>query len=236
MDIIECKDLTLANEGKQVLQGLNITVSKGDILCVVGENGTGKSTFIRALLRLQKPVSGSVALLNGLKPTDIGYLPQQTDGRHDFPASVREIVLSGCLNSLGFFPFYGKKEKALADEIMELLGITDLKKRSFGELSGGQQQRVLIARAFCSAKKVLVLDEPDSGLDPMITAETYEIIKHLNVSKGLTVIMATHDLAAVKKYATRVLHLSGLGSFSASKEEYLSSPIGTAFMKNGGSK
>ena len=168
---IICRDLAIGYEGKTVVQNINLSVKEGDYLCVIGENGAGKSTFMKTLLGLLPPVSGKIEFHDGLKKNEIGYLPQQTEVQKDFPASVREIVLSGCQNHLGFWPFYRTKEKKYAEDMMKKLQITHLSKRCYRELSGGQQQRVLLARALCATRKILLLDEPVSGLDPQMTEE-----------------------------------------------------------------
>ena len=207
MAILTAKDLSFAYDGKTVLEGVNFSLSAGDYLCVVGENGSGKSTLIKGLLGLKAPDGGSIIFGEGLKATEIGYLPQQTQLQRDFPASVREVVLSGCLNSLGRRLHYNAEDRARADMNMELMGIEDLKERSYQDLSGGQQQRVLLARALCATKKLLLLDEPVTGLDPIATGEMYNLIKLVNLCDNITVIMVSHDIHAAVRYATHILHL-----------------------------
>ena len=182
--LIECKNLTAGYEGMPVVKDLSFNVSAGDYLCIVGENGSGKSTLMKTILGLRSPLSGEIIFGDGLKQTEIGYLPQQTAAQKDFPATVREVVLSGCLGRKGLSPFYSKADKKLCDDNIELLGITGIAHRSYRNLSGGQQQRVLLARALCATGKLLLLDEPVSGLDPMVTAEMYEIISRLNREQG----------------------------------------------------
>ncbi|MBQ6213100.1 MAG: metal ABC transporter ATP-binding protein, partial [Ruminococcus sp.] len=193
------------------------------------ENGSGKSTLMKTLLHLQAPLKGEIITGDGLKNNEIGYLPQQTIVQRDFPASVREIVLSGCQSRCGLRPFYNKEEKALAAENMKRMGITDLADRCYRELSGGQQQRVLLARALCATRKVFLLDEPVSGLDPKVTAEMYELIKELN-DEGITIIMISHDIAAALRYASNILHI-GSSVFFGTKEEYLESETGKFFLR-----
>ena len=224
---ISCKNVSLGYEGKPVIEGLNFEVSAGDYLCIVGENGSGKSTLIRTLLRLRKPLSGEIITGGGLLPQEIGYLPQQTAAQRDFPATVKEIVLSGCLNKSGLHPFYTSVQKRQAELNMEKLGITHLAKRCYRELSGGQQQRVLLARALCATHKMLLLDEPVAGLDPKVTSEMYEIISSLN-KDGITVIMVTHDISALR-YADHVLHISHIPAFFGTLEDYLKTDIGKTF-------
>ena len=230
-----CQDLCVGYDGKAVLQDLSFAAFSGDYLCIVGENGSGKSTLMKTILGLQQPVRGRILTLDGLRKNEIGYLPQQTQVQKDFPASVREIVLSGCQGRCGSRPFYNKEEKRLAADAMEKMQIAQLAKRCYRELSGGQQQRVLLARALCATRKMLLLDEPVSGLDPKATAEMYALIEKLNREDGITVIMISHDIAAAVKYASHILHI-GDAVFFGTKTEYLQSPQGRLFAaeKGGG--
>lgn len=227
-----CENLTLGYDGHPILEGLSFAVEEGNYLCIVGENGAGKSTLMRTILGLQPPLSGRVQTGATLKPTEIGYLPQKTTLQQDFPASVREIVLSGFLGQRGLRPFYSKKEKLAAARVMEELGISPLAKSCFRELSGGQQQRVLLARALIATQKMLLLDEPVAGLDPVATADMYALIKKLNKKDGITVIMISHDIGAAIHYASHVLHI-GKQIFFGTKEEYLQSELGRLFTKGG---
>ncbi len=228
MAYITVRDLSLGYDAHSIVEGLSFSVNAGDYLCIVGENGSGKSTLMRTLLGLQKPVGGQILIGDGLKKNEIGYLPQQTVVQKDFPASVREIVLSGCLGRCGLRPFYSKAEKRLAEEAMRRMGIDVLAKRCYRELSGGQQQRVLLARALCATQKLLLLDEPVSGLDPMVTAEMYDLISSLN-RDGATVIMISHDINAALRYASHILHI-GARLFFGTRDEYLASEIGKRFL------
>lgn len=228
--IMKCENVSLGYEGDVVADNINFTVGKGDYLFILGENGSGKSTLIRALLGLKPQLSGNIEIMGGVGRNEIGYLPQQTAIQRDFPASVREIVQSGCLNRCGLRPFYLKKERELADEMMQKLGITSLAKRCYRELSGGQQQRVLLARALCATRKILLLDEPVTGLDPKASNEMYELINSLNKNDGVTIIMVSHDMNAAVKYAEHILHIGGKQLFFGSKNDYLGSRIGQAFL------
>jgi len=229
-----CKNLALGYEGKTVVSDLSFSVSKGDYLCIVGENGSGKSTLIKTILGLKMPMQGKITTENGFAATEIGYMPQQSIVQKDFPASVREVVRSGCLNRCGLRPFYNKAEKQLAEENMEKLGIANLAKRCYRELSGGQQQRVLLARALCATRTILLLDEPASGLDPKATVEMYELIAGLNTS-GITIIMVSHDIAASVRYASHILHIgNGATVFFGTKDEYIASKLGYVFNLGGG--
>ena len=215
---IICRNLAIGYEGKTVVQNINLSVKEGDYLCVIGENGAGNSTFMKTLLGLLPPVSGKIEFHDGLK-TEIGYLPQQTEVQKDFPASVREIVLSGCQNRCGLRPFYNRAEKRQAAEMMEKLQITHLSNRCYRELSGGQQQRVLLARALCATKKILLLDEPVSGLDSKVTEEMYQIIETLNRKDKITIVMITHNINDSVKYASHIMHI-GKNVFYGTKQEY----------------
>ena len=230
---IICDQLTLGYENTRLLSGLSFQVNAGDYLCIVGENGSGKSTLVRTLLGLQPPVSGSIRFSDGLSAREIGYLPQQTEVQRDFPASVREIVLSGCQNRMGLRPFYRKEERALAESNMEKLGIQNLAEHCYRELSGGQQQRVLLARALCATRKLLLLDEPVSGLDPFATNEMYHLIAGLN-DEGISIIMVSHDIDAALRYASHILHIGG-GTFFGTAADYAASPVGRRYLDLGGS-
>ena len=220
MSVLACQDLAFSFDGKDVLKGVNFTLKQGEYLCIVGENGSGKTTLMKGLLRLNKPTKGKIVTGDGLKPNEIGYLPQQTQIQRDFPASVYEVVLSGCLNSMGRRLFYGKKHKQLVIDNLEALDILSLKNKCYRELSGGQQQRVLLARALCATQKMLLLDEPVTGLDPVAAEEFYRMIEKLNREKGITIIMVSHDVKGVVSHASHVLHLDGVQKFFGTMEEY----------------
>ena len=222
-----CKDLSLGYEGKEILGGISFTVNAGDYLCIVGENGSGKSTLMKTILGLHAPLGGEIRTEEGLHQNQIGYLPQQTLVQRDFPASVFEIVLSGCQGRRGLRPFYTKADRALALENIEKMGISHLTRRCYRELSGGQQQRVLLARALCATRKVLLLDEPVSGLDPKVTAEMYALISQLN-REGITIIMISHDLDAALRDASHLLHV-GRKVFFGTREAYLASDLARGF-------
>ena len=227
MALLTAKNLSLGYESQTIVENLNFSVGKGDYLCIVGENGSGKTTLMRTILNLQSPMKGEIEVGDGLSRNEIGYLPQQTIVQKDFPASVREIVISGFQGQCGLRPFYSAEEKKLAEENMERMGITKLADKCYRELSGGQQQRVLLARALCATKKILLLDEPVSGLDPKVTNEMYELISELN-KDGITIIMISHDIQSAAKYASHILHM-GDSIFFGTKEEYLESNIGKVF-------
>lgn len=230
MALITCRGVSFGYENNPVVSGLNFSLNSGDYLCVVGENGAGKSTLVRGLLRLIRPLAGEVKIGEGLRQSEIGYLPQQTAAQKDFPAGVEEVVRSGFLNRRGARPFYSGKENAAARRAMEQLGIAALRKRCYRELSGGQQQRVLLARALCATKKLLLLDEPVSGLDPVATAELYRLILQVNEETGLTVLIVSHDVQSAVENASHILHLQTKQLYFGSAADYPKSEAGLCFL------
>lgn len=229
MALLTCDGVSFAYENQIVVKQLSFQVTEGDYLCIVGENGTGKSTLIKGLLGLKKPYKGAITTSEGLRATEIGYVPQQTAAQKDFPASVYEVVLSGCLNSRGLLPGYAKADKEKAQKQMRLLGIEELKNKSYRELSGGQQRRVLLARSLCATKKMLLLDEPVAGLDPAATAEFYQLLNKLNKEYIITIVMVSHDIREAVENASHILHLSHDEYFFGTTEEYKNSRIGSKF-------
>ena len=217
---LTCKNLTLGYDNRAIQEDLNFSIDAGDYLCIVGENGSGKSTLMKTLLHLQPPISGSIELGDGLKKNEIGYLPQQTVIQRDFPASVSEIVLSGCQNRCGLRPFYRKEEKEYVHKMMEKMGIAYLEDKCYRELSGGQQQRTLLARALCATQEMLFLDEPVSGLDPVATEEMYRLIEQINREDHITILMISHDIKAAVAYADHILEI-GKQIFLGTAQEYL---------------
>ena len=230
MPIIQVENLEKSFGDLKVLKDVSFTVNKGDVIAVIGSSGSGKSTLIKCLLGIKQVDSGEIIMGEGLKQTDIGYLPQQTVLQKGFPATVGEVVLSGCLNSRGYHPFFTSKEKKRASESMEKLGISDLKSRSYRELSGGQQQRVLLARALCSAKKMILLDEPVTALDPLASSELYSVISELNQKYNIAVIMVSHDIENSVGNASHVLHLRKNGYFFGTSSEYSDSESESKFI------
>lgn len=220
MALIKCEGVTLGYEDTVAVRDVDLTVGRGDYLFIIGENGSGKSTLVKGLLGLLTPIRGTIEYGDGLVRRGIGYLPQKTEVQRDFPASVREVVLSGCVSG-GFHPFYTRADKLRAHEAMRRLHIHDIEKKSYRELSGGQQQRVLLARALCATRTLLLLDEPVTGLDPTATAELYETIGGLNRDDGVTIIMVSHDVHALSAEAKHVLYMKKSPVFYGTREEYL---------------
>ena len=231
MALISCEDTAFAYDRGVVCQHLNFSVSEGDCLCILGENGAGKSTLVKGLLGLKAPCSGKITLGDGLRQNEIGYLPQQTAAQRDFPASVFEVALSGRLSQRGLRPFYSKEDKQITLRHLEQLGILPLKERCYRELSGGQQQRVLLARALCAAQKLLLLDEPASGLDPVVVRELYQLIASVHQEQGMGIIMVSHDVKSAVGLASHILHLGGQQLFFGPVEEYSNTPLGQRFLQ-----
>ena len=232
MSYFSLNKIGFSYEGKVVLEDIHFSVEKGDYLCIVGENGAGKSTLLKGILGLKKPNEGEIILGDGLKRQDIGYLPQQTEAQKDFPASVYEVVESGCLNKLSFVPFYRKEDKKRVEEALRFLNIENLRKSCYRELSGGQQQRVLLARALCAGSKLLILDEPVAGLDPKAQTELYDLIDRLNQELKITIIMVSHDVKEIVQRAKHILHLAHKQLFFGEAEEYRESELGKSFVKD----
>lgn len=228
-ELIACRDVSLGYEGQSVLEHLDLTIHSGDYLCIVGDNGSGKSTLLRGLLGILPPQSGEIWRSDELRRGAVGYLPQQTRAQKDFPATVYEVVLSGCLNQPGFHFFYTPAQKSQALMNMGKLGILELKDACYRDLSGGQQQRVLLARALCAARSLLILDEPITGLDPAAAQDLYKTLTYLNETEGMAVVMVTHDLKDALRGARRVLHIGRSNFFLGSPREYLASPQGRRF-------
>ena len=227
--LIDCRDAALGYEGRPIWEHLTFQVRRGDYLCIVGDNGSGKSTLLKSMLGLLRPLSGEIRLDESLRRGAIGYLPQQTRAQKDFPATVSEVVLSGFLSARGWKFFYTPAQKSQALQHMGKLGILELKDKCYRELSGGQQQRVLLARALCAARKVILLDEPAAGLDPVVTQSLYGLIRQINEEMGITVIMVSHDIRAAMRYAKHILHLRQSQLFFGTTEDYKRSEAGSRF-------
>ena len=229
-NLITCEKVTLGYDNLIVAKDVSFALESGSYLCIVGENGSGKSTLVRTMLGLMRPVSGKITYADGFSTRDIGYMPQQTEVQKGFPASVFEVALSGMANSMGLRPFYSKNDKTTALHNLRLMGVADLKDKCYKELSGGQQQRVLLARALCATKRLLLLDEPMTGLDPHATAELHKLISDINRTLHITIVMISHDIHAAVSYSTHILHMSGEKPFFGTTGEYENSDIGRDFL------
>ena len=232
MQLLKCENIHMNYDSTKAVNGVSFSVDEGDFLCIVGENGAGKSTLLKGILGLQKISEGRV-IFNGIKKSEIGYLPQRTQVQKDFPAAVKEVVLSGRIGRKGKL-FYSAEDRQIAAENMETMKISDIRNKSFNELSGGQQQRVLLARALCATDRLLLLDEPTAGLDPFVTEDMYRLIKHLNSEHGVTVIMVTHDIKSAVKYANKILCMEHDGDFFGTTQEYLDTPAANRILGGDG--
>ena len=228
--LLKCEHVDFGDENYDVVKDVTMEINEGDYLCIVGENGSGKSTLMKGILGLLKPTGGTITMSEELKRSGIGYLPQQTPAQKDFPATVQEVVISGCLGKRGNRPFYSAKERRAADINMERLGIMELKKSCYRDLSGGQKQRTLIARALCATDKLLILDEPITGLDPSTTQDFYHVIRHLNRDERVAVLMVSHDIRNIVSQANKILHLKQSVQFYGPVEDYRASAFGKEFM------
>ncbi|MEG2122292.1 MAG: metal ABC transporter ATP-binding protein [Clostridium sp.] len=228
--LLKCEHVDFGYENQDAVVDVNIEVNTGDYICIVGENGSGKSTLMKGILGLLKPTSGKIVISDELKRVEIGYLPQQTAAQKDFPATVYEVVLSGCLSKRGNRPFYSKTEKAVAEFNLERLGITDLKRHCYRDLSGGQQQRALIARALCATDKLMILDEPITGLDPSAAQDVYQIVKKINMEEQVAILMVSHDIRNIVHQAEKILHMQQKTLFYGTTADYEKSRIGRQFL------
>jgi zinc transport system ATP-binding protein len=229
--LIVCAGAAFGYEGAPVIRGLDFAVNAGDYLCIVGENGSGKTTLVKGLLRLLSPLEGTVTFPDGIRQNETGFLSQQAAAKKDFPASVYEIALSGNVGNKGARPFYTKQDKARAEESLALMGIEGLRNRAFRELSGGEQRRTLLARALCAYRRLLVLDEPTAGLDPLVTDAVYALLQKINRERGVSIVMVSHDMKAAALYANRILHVSHKQNFFGSPADFRQSGIGQQFFK-----
>ncbi|MDO4796457.1 MAG: ABC transporter ATP-binding protein [Coriobacteriales bacterium] len=221
MTCLTCENLSIGYSGTPVASGISFSVSPGDLLCILGENGIGKSTLVKTLLRLLPPISGKLELSGYHTGCGVGYLPQRGETQRDFPASAGEIALSGRLARIGARPFFGKADRDAARDALKRVGALELHDQPFNQLSGGQQQRVLLARALCAASRIVVLDEPTTGLDPDAAKSLYELLETLRAD-GLAVIMVSHDVDEALSHATHVLAFEADTCHYFAKDDYLS--------------
>lgn len=228
--LLSCEGLTLQYDQIVALEDVGFEVFEGERLVIAGENGSGKSTLLKGLLGLMPRARGKVHLGGGLTQKDIGYLPQQTELQRNFPASVMEVTISGCLAHKGLRPYYNRAERQRAREALEMVGMSSFEKHPYGALSGGQQQRVRLARALCAGTRLLLLDEPVTGLDPAITAELYRLLDTLHEEHGMAMVMVSHDIQSALEHADKVLHLQKRVLFFGTQEDYRRSPIGARWL------
>ena len=219
--LISAESVSMSYDGRTVFGNLSFDICEGDYLCIIGENGSGKTTLVDGILGLKRVDSGSITYCGGFSREQLGFLPQKTEVQSDFPATAMEIVLSGCMSRAKLGLFFTKEDKCRAFRNMEKLGITSIANQSFRELSGGQQQRVLLARALCAADKLLVLDEPVTGLDPRATKDMYAMINNVNKSENMALVMITHDIPSAVKFANKILYLGKNRYFFGGVDEFV---------------
>lgn len=218
MNILSVRNLTVSYGKVPALQGISLDVEQGQYLCLVGNNGSGKSTLLKAIMGLVPTTEGEIS--TPLSPDEISYLPQQNPVEKGFPATVREVVLTGTQKSARrFSTFYSREDKALAQSAIEKMGIASIADKRIGGLSGGQQQRVMLARSICRKPRLLFLDEPCAGLDAGISAEIYTMLKRFNAD-GMTVVMVSHDMEEIGKYADRVIVINQKIEFDGNAEAW----------------
>ena len=206
--LFEVKNLTLGYEKENIINNISFTVEEKDFIVIVGKNGAGKSTLIKGILGLIKPKSGEIIFNESFNKKLIGYMPQETKVSQSFPASVKEIVLSGRINKMGIRPFYNSKDKEKCEEVLKILNIYDIKDKSFFELSGGQRQKTLLARSLCATDKLLILDEPSNNLDNTSREEFYLLLMKLNKELGITIMMISHDSDIDKLLGNKLLRIT----------------------------
>ncbi len=228
-NLIEVKNLTMSYERTQVLKNVSFTLGQGEWLSIVGENGSGKTTLLKGIAGLLPLKEGSINFGCGVTRKTVGYLPQQTAVQRDFPACVHEVVLSGCTGGRKLFGMHTKADRQRAHDAIHELGIEEIHHRPYCDLSGGQQQRVLLARALCATQKLLLLDEPVTGLDPLVSNEMYSSIRTLNRKRGVAVIMVSHDIKGAVKYSDKILHIGSSVEFFGTTGDYLKSELGKSF-------
>ncbi|MCL2883925.1 MAG: metal ABC transporter ATP-binding protein [Oscillospiraceae bacterium] len=230
MALITCKNVGYHYDARHGIRDVNFTLEAGDYLCIVGENGSGKSTLMKCLLGLLKP-EGELRY-EGVKPREIGYLPQGSAVRADFPASVTEVTLSGCLSRHGLLPFYSRRDRETAQTHLASMGLSELRRKPCCELSKGQQQRVMLARALCAAKRLLLLDEPVTGLDPIGASNMYALLQELN-REGMTILMISHDIRSALTYGNKILHMASAPLFFGSTQSYLKTQLAHTMLEGG---
>lgn len=207
---VEIENLTVVLKGKEVLKNINFTLEEGHFLGVVGPNGGGKTTLVRTILGLLAPSSGAIRIFGqapdspSIRNGVFGYLPQQQNIDPNFPATALDIVLMGRYRSTGFLRWPGGKDREKAVECLSIMGAEDIKDTQYSRLSGGQQQRVSIARALAGEPKILILDEPSTGIDVVGQENFYHLLKGFQKKMNLTILMVSHDIGTVTTYVDEI--------------------------------
>lgn len=216
--LINIKNLSINYGDCSIINNLSFDINEGDFLCIVGPNGSGKSTLIKAIIGEVKYSSGSIIFSPSIKQNAIGYLPQNNKINESFPATVTEIIATGCLNR---HHFMNKEMKQKITQTIKTLHIASIKDKEFSELSGGQRQKVLLARALCATSKLLILDEASNNLDYNSKISFYKMLKKLNETDNLTIVMVTHDLDHNNLLGNKILSLDRDQPFFGSTKEYI---------------
>jgi zinc transport system ATP-binding protein len=217
--VVDINDLWVYYDGISILQGVSLSVEKGDFLGIIGPNGGGKTTLLKVILGLITPSRGKVYVLNRSPKSSrhlIGYVPQYNPFDRDFPVNVHDTVLMGCNGTRGLIKRYSKEDKERAQMALETVGMFTYRNQQLGKLSGGEQQRVFIARALVSRPRLLLLDEPTSGIDSAMQTDFYELLERLK--KDVTIIMVSHDISAVSIYVDKIACLNHELYYHGSKE------------------
>lgn len=224
--IIEIKQLSYRYEKDIVLENINLSIPDGSFLAIVGPNGSGKSTLLKLILGLLKVQKGEIYIfgqeMHKFKDwQQIGYVSQKANSFNTgFPATVFEVVASGLTKKLGMFRFFKKEHQERVYEALDAVGMKNFSNRNIGELSGGQQQRVFIARALVSEPKLLILDEPTVGVDAENVNSFYQMLGDLNKSRGITLLLVTHDIGTISDKVTHVACLNKHLHFHGETNEF----------------
>lgn len=214
MNLIESHGLRIGYDATTDMACPDFAIGPEDFLCVMGPNGSGKSALVKTLAGLMPPRAGELVMSDGLQDGGIGYLPQRTPLQDDFPATVREIVRTGCQSLRGLRPFFSCAEKDMAERALIRFGLADLAHRPYRSLSGGQRRRALLARALCVPRRLLLLDEPTAGLDEQAVETLYACLASLR-TEGLAILMVTHERTSVHQLASHVLRMGQRAAFRA---------------------
>jgi len=228
LPIFDVRNLSLIIREHTILHSITLQIFEGEYVAIIGPNGGGKTTFVRTILGLQKPTSGEILIYS--KPLDhfdkwekIGYVPQRAALiDKGFPATAMDIVKMGRLAKKGFFAFYNAKDKKMVEEAMKKMNVWQLKDRLIGELSGGERQRVMIARALASNPSVLILDEPNTGVDVVSQRIFYELLRELNKNEGLTIVFITHDVGVIADDITKLVTINQKAQVCIDPKEMMS--------------
>ncbi len=226
--IFETKNLCFSVSGQDILVDISLQIFSADYIAVIGPNGGGKTTLIKMLLGLEKPTSGEVKIF-GKKLSEfnewhkIGYVPQRASlVDTNFPATVEDIVKMGRISQKKLFSFFSKEDKEIVKDAMVKMDVLHLKDKMVGTLSGGQRQRVMIARALASKPEVLILDEPNTGVDVVSQNRFYKLLQKLNKEDKITILFITHDIGVIVDDIARMFTINQKAIICNNPKEALS--------------